>query len=467
MHGQKLGRGSYSEVERSTVAPVQSTSLPFRNRVSHTWFSHKSDTNFAIKRFKKGSHYSTLREMVLLSCTNHPHITRCVGTRVTHSSPAQIDAHLELAESDLHQSLKKNPLGLEGRRRLCSQLLSAVVELHERLGVIHRDIKPHNILVFPGEVFKLADLGMATLTSGGEDGHTETVVTLPYRAPEVLLNRGNYDDRVDVWSLGAVLLYVLAVAEDSEFSFPLNGEDELDQLKLIVELIGCPLTGAPALLPELPVRPRTGLAACEWSFLSACLAWRDQRPTARELLQHPYVLVSGLRPRLSQPPEPAGFGFYPGADFHLLQGPVPFAADRACTYLRTVNKRMRWVSGSFFTDAQLAPFLRLLCCVSLAPGVFPKNARYQSMALACYSICSKLFGHNPLPEKVLLQKVDECGLISKPIRLVVLHRMISHLLVFSSFRFDLFGDIFLEKKKNSAGSHCAQQNNNTTQIFTT
>lgn len=85
------------------------------------------------------------------------------------------------------------------------QILLGVQYLHHQ-HVIHRDIKGANILISQTGDVKLADFGLARIFYPGNEKHayTNRVVTLWYRAPELLLGAKNYCDTVDMWSVGCV-----------------------------------------------------------------------------------------------------------------------------------------------------------------------------------------------------------------------------------------------------------------------
>ena len=87
------------------------------------------------------------------------------------------------------------------------QLLTAIAHCH-RFGIVHRDIKPDNILFDEMNRVKLADFGSADWV--GEEGTLSGVVGTPYYvAPEVVMGR-DYNEKVDVWSAGVVLYVLLA-----------------------------------------------------------------------------------------------------------------------------------------------------------------------------------------------------------------------------------------------------------------
>ncbi|KAL8729167.1 MAG: hypothetical protein Q9166_004906 [cf. Caloplaca sp. 2 TL-2023] len=114
---------------------------------------------------------------------------------------------------------------------LSRQLLLALEYLHKS-DIVHRDVKMQNILLTAKGVLKLADFGMARTYSVRP--LTPGVVTIWYRAPELLLGTKHYAPAVDIWSSGLVLAELLQ-------SEPcLTGETPLDQLSLIVKLLGSP-----------------------------------------------------------------------------------------------------------------------------------------------------------------------------------------------------------------------------------
>ncbi|KAJ6974774.1 hypothetical protein D5086_024324 [Populus alba] len=138
----------------------------------------------------------------------HPNIVQLFDVYDTEDS---LDMVLELCQqSTLYDRLmKSSDDGLsEGRcASIMKQLLTAIAHCH-RFGIVHRDIKPDNILFDEMNRVKLADFGSADWV--GEEGTLSGVVGTPYYvAPEVVMGR-DYNEKVDVWSAGVVLYVLLA-----------------------------------------------------------------------------------------------------------------------------------------------------------------------------------------------------------------------------------------------------------------
>lgn len=99
---------------------------------------------------------------------------------------------------------KGGPLPAPQVKHMMYQLLQGLLHCHERR-IMHRDLKPSNLLVdTDGTTLKIADFGLARTYGLPLKSYTHEVVTLWYRAPEVLLGQKIYSTGVDMWSVGAI-----------------------------------------------------------------------------------------------------------------------------------------------------------------------------------------------------------------------------------------------------------------------
>lgn len=87
------------------------------------------------------------------------------------------------------------------------QILTGIYYLHSA-NVIHRDLKPNNLLVNKNCGLKIADLNLARKFEN-INHITEYVVTRWYRAPEILLSQSEYTKSIDIWSIGCIFAELL------------------------------------------------------------------------------------------------------------------------------------------------------------------------------------------------------------------------------------------------------------------
>ncbi|XP_069770055.1 cyclin-dependent kinase 6 isoform X2 [Narcine bancroftii] len=140
----------------------------------------------------------------------------------------------EHVDQDLTTYLEKAPepgVPPETIKDMMFQLLQGLDFLHSHR-VVHRDLKPQNILVTSSGQIKLADFGLARIYSF-QMALTSVVVTLWYRAPEVLL-QSSYATPVDLWSVGCIF------AEMFRRRVLFRGNSDVDQLGKIFDVLGLP-----------------------------------------------------------------------------------------------------------------------------------------------------------------------------------------------------------------------------------
>lgn len=139
----------------------------------------------------------------------------------------------EFLDQDLKKYLDVNDKGLELPilKSFLFQLLTGVAYCHHHR-VLHRDLKPPNLLINREGQLKLADFGLARAFGIPVRSYTHEVVTLWYRAPDILMASRKYSTPVDIWSVGCIF------AEMSNGRPLFSGTSEADQLDKIFRLLG-------------------------------------------------------------------------------------------------------------------------------------------------------------------------------------------------------------------------------------
>jgi cyclin-dependent kinase len=240
---------------------------------------------------------TAIREISLLKELQHPNIVRLYD--VVHT-----ERKLTLVFEFLDQDLKKyldicdSGLDLPILKSFLYQLLNGIAHCHHHR-ILHRDLKPPNLLINREGQLKLADFGLARAFGIPVRSYTHEVVTLWYRAPDVLLGSRKYSTPVDIWSVGCIF------AEMANGRPLVAGTSEADQLDRIFRLLGTPtiqdypgIVQLPDYSPDLPPYPppRGGLASLVPTLppdgvdlLSKMLQYDPaRRITAQAALEHPF-----------------------------------------------------------------------------------------------------------------------------------------------------------------------------------
>ncbi|XP_065873691.1 probable serine/threonine-protein kinase At1g54610 [Euphorbia lathyris] len=175
------------------------------------------------------------REIQILRRLDHPNVIKLEGL-ITSQSSSSLYLVFEYMEHDLTGliSLPRNKFTEPQIKCYMQQLFSGLEHCHSR-GVLHRDIKGSNLLVDENGVLKIADFGLASFFDPKSSVQmTSRVVTLWYRAPELLLGSSRYGVAVDLWSTGCIL------GEMYTGKPILPGRTEVEQLHKIFKLCGSP-----------------------------------------------------------------------------------------------------------------------------------------------------------------------------------------------------------------------------------
>ncbi|KAI2626611.1 kinase-like protein [Hypoxylon sp. NC1633] len=247
-----------------------------------------------------------LREIQILKDCSHRNIVdlREVVVGDDASKIENVFLVLEFLEHDLMSVLEDmpEPFLASEVKTLLLQLAAGVEYLHDRW-ILHRDLKTSNLLLNNRGQLKIADFGMARYVGDPPPPKlTQLVVTLWYRAPELLLGARTYGAEVDMWSVGCVFGELLAREP------LLQGKTEVDELSKIFELCGIPTDDSWPGFRRLPNArhlrlPKTSsvhtgpiirarfplLTAAGCALLTSLLSLDpERRPTAKEMLQHEF-----------------------------------------------------------------------------------------------------------------------------------------------------------------------------------
>ena len=199
----------------------------------------------AIKKIEKGLDHPTLakrtlRELKVLRLIQHDNIIPIITIQLPKNRQDLDGIYVvsELMESDLTSIIKsKQALGDEHCQFFLYQILRGLKFLHGS-GVLHRDLKPRNLLVNSNCDLKICDFGLARVDLPGTKVKaalmTDYVATRWYRPPEALLLYRKYTKAMDIWSVGCILGELLLRKPI------LPGKDTDNQLELIFSLLGTP-----------------------------------------------------------------------------------------------------------------------------------------------------------------------------------------------------------------------------------
>ncbi|XBW35817.1 hypothetical protein QEN19_001390 [Hanseniaspora menglaensis] len=223
--------------------------------------SQKQIQFYAIKKFKTeregfeamsyiGISQSACREMALCRELKNKHLTKLVGIFLENKSVYMVS---EYAEYDLlqiihaHSHPEKKYIGKKMLKSIMWQILDGLSYLHQNW-IMHRDLKPANIMVSYDGCVKIGDLGLArkfnnliqSLYTGDK-----VVVTIWYRAPELLLGVRHYTPAIDLWAVGCIFAELISLkpifkGEEAKIDNKKMVPFQTSQFKRILEILGTP-----------------------------------------------------------------------------------------------------------------------------------------------------------------------------------------------------------------------------------
>ncbi|XP_017373245.1 cyclin-dependent kinase 16 [Cebus imitator] len=212
----KLGEGTYATVYKGK--------------------SKLTDNLVALKEIRleheEGAPCTAIREVSLLKDLKHANIVTLHDIIHTEKSLTLV---FEYLDKDLKQYLDDcgNIINMHNVKLFLFQLLRGLAYCH-RQKVLHRDLKPQNLLINERGELKLADFGLARAKSIPTKTYSNEVVTLWYRPPDILLGSTDYSTQIDMWGVGCIF-YEMATGRPL---FP--GSTVEEQLHFIFRILGTP-----------------------------------------------------------------------------------------------------------------------------------------------------------------------------------------------------------------------------------
>merc|ERR1719384_1331911 len=251
---------------------------------------------------EEGVPSTAIREIALLKDLSHPNVVELLDV---HCTPKKMVLAFEFVENDLKKYMKGRGRPLEPKTIMsfCYQLSKGVEHLHAS-SVLHRDLKPQNLLISgkPPLRLKIADFGLARAYTLPIPKYTHEVVTVWYRPPEILLGSTFYSVPVDMWGVGCIL------AEMATGHPLFCGDSEIDTIFKIFMKLGTPtaeewpeVVDLPDFKPSFPKWKHKGwenirntkaqIGPVGIDLLELFMAYDPKkRMSARRALQHPYFV---------------------------------------------------------------------------------------------------------------------------------------------------------------------------------
>ncbi|CAG0885894.1 unnamed protein product [Darwinula stevensoni] len=279
---EKLGEGTYGVVYKA------------KNK--------KTDQIVALKKIRlenedDGVPSTAIREIAMLKELRSPHIVNLLDIIMQENKLFLVFEFLAMDLKKLIDQYRNRNLEPQLIKSYCYQITDGILFCHKRR-ILHRDLKPQNLLVDRLGNIKIADFGLARAIGLPVRVYTHEVVTLWYRAPEVLLGCKQYACPVDVWAIGCIF------AEMWTKKPLFHGDSEIDQLFRIFRTLATPtediwpgVKNLPDYKATFPQWTQRNLAEATknlmpesaFDLLEKTLIYNPaKRITAKDMLEHEY-----------------------------------------------------------------------------------------------------------------------------------------------------------------------------------
>eukprot|EP00388_Colpodella_angusta_P008641 GDKJ01023483.1.p1 GENE.GDKJ01023483.1~~GDKJ01023483.1.p1 ORF type:complete len:346 (+),score=33.95 GDKJ01023483.1:10-1047(+) len=180
-----------------------------------------------------GVHFTILREIAIMNEIRHENI---MGVRDVYTNYHFVYMVMDLMDGDLRKFVGRNKQLTEPHIKcLMWQILCGLDAMH-KWSFIHRDLTPANIFCTDEGICKIGDFGLCRRFGSPGREMTNQVVTIWYRAPELLFGATEYSAAVDMWSAGCIFGELLR----GRALFTSQGENPVEMLGLIFDVLGTP-----------------------------------------------------------------------------------------------------------------------------------------------------------------------------------------------------------------------------------
>jgi len=293
---EKIGEGTYGKVFKARVVSTKEVVAIKEMKIDST---------------EEGIPSTAIREIALLKTVQHAQVVRLLDVIC---KPGKLLLVFEFMDSDLKKYMKarNGTLAPPIVGNFSRQMFLGMEFLHSHR-IIHRDMKPQNLLVDENRKLKIADFGLARAYSIPLPEYTHEVITVWYRPPEILLGGKLYSLPVDLWSCGCI------VAEMATGGPLFPGDSEIDTCFKIFQKFGTPteqqwpdLNKLPDFKPTFPKWPKKS-----WSNIRNTMAQVGEvgvdllealfeydprkRMSARAALSHPYINLANAQDDVTMP----------------------------------------------------------------------------------------------------------------------------------------------------------------------